>query len=349
MRIKLHGDGRGLSPAEQARALCALPDQSLLAPDSYGEGGAVSRLERKMARLLGKSAAVLLPTGIMANLLALRALCGARRRAVAVQEESHLYRDAGDGAAALAGLTLLPLGRGRVCFEPRELEAAAALLEDGKAPRGLGAISVESPVRRLEGRHLGYARWARLVGAARRLGAKVHLDGARLLLAAAATGVPARLYAALADTVYVSLYKYLGAPAGAMLAGPGPVIEDVRRERRVFGGALPEAAFIAAPVLARLDGFPERFGAALRRGRALWAGLRGVRGLSVETFPDGTNIALLRVRRPRPALFRARLRRAGVELGRFDAARGVFYLQVNETILDAAPGALLAAFREAAK
>ncbi len=347
--VKFYGDGRDLSPAEMVRALAGLRGRGALTADRYGEKGTVARLEHALAGRLGKPAAMFVPTGTLANLLAVRALCAGRRRLVAVQRDSHLYNDSGDGAAALAGLTLLPLGGERPGFTAADLEAAARHAGSGKVPFELGAVALECPVRARHGRASSFRELARISALSRRLGAGVHLDGARLFLASAASGVPVRRYAALADTVYVSLYKYFDAPSGAVLAGPRGLIEGLRRERRVFGGTLPEATLTAALALKGLSGFEGRFKTALTAGRRLFAALRRLPGLRLETFPDGTNIALLRLRRARPAAFSARLKRSGVLLGRFDASLEAFHLQVNETILGKTAAELAAVFRKAAR
>lgn len=347
--VKFFGDGRGPSPADRVRALAELCERGALEDDAYGAGGSVAALERALARRLGKPSALFLPTGTLANLLAVRALCRGPRRLVAVQRDSHLFNDAGDGAAALAGLTLLPLGGHSPGFSAEDLKGAVRGAGAGKVPLELGAVALECPVRRRHGRLVPFKELSRVAALARRLGAGVHLDGARLFLAPAASGVALRRYAALADTVYVSLYKYFDAPSGAVLAGPAPLIAALRRERRVFGGTLPEATLAAALALRGLDGFEARFARALRAGRRLLAALGRVSGLSVEAFPDGTNIALLRPRRVRPAAFAARLRRGGVLLGPYDAAAGAFHLQVNETILEKDVPVLVAAFRAAAQ
>src|SRR5436190_16714698 len=122
-RILATGDGLHLSPQEYARLLARLTEAGVEA-DSYSIGGVVEKLEARMAAALGKEAAVWLPTGTLANHVAVRMLAGNRRR-VLVQAESHLFNDCGDCAQTLSGLHLVPLARGKGSFTLQDVEAAA--------------------------------------------------------------------------------------------------------------------------------------------------------------------------------------------------------------------------------
>src|SRR4051794_2122278 len=106
--VQFRSDGLGLPPLAYARLLAEIAQCQGIAPDDYSRGGVVAELETRMAALLGKEAAVFLPTGTLANHLALRLLTGPRRR-VLVQRESHLYCDEGDAAQQLSGFNLVPL------------------------------------------------------------------------------------------------------------------------------------------------------------------------------------------------------------------------------------------------
>ncbi len=282
-----------------------------------------------------------MPTGTLANLLATRAM-GAGRGRVAVQETSHLYNDCGDAAASLAGMTLVPLAPGRAWFTVEELRSAAARSGEGKVARPLAAVSVEWPVRRCLGQAAPLEELSAISRFCRARSIGLHLDGARLFVAAAARGVPVRRVAALFDTVYVSLYKCFGTPAGAVLAGPRRLIEGLAAERRRFGGCLAESTLLAGLALERVDGLERRLAAALARGERLFAELKR-RGADVELPAHGTNVAILRAG---PEL-RARLMRQGVALRSRDAARRGYVLSVNETILRRPPAELAAAFLRA--
>src|SRR5438034_1787799 len=123
-RVYAFGDGIPHTPLEYARLLTRVTEPGQVMADDYSRGGAVEQLETKMASLLGKEAAVWLPTGTLANHLAVRLLAGNKRR-VLVQAESHLYRDEGDCAQTLSSLNLIPLAPDSATFTLAEVEAAA--------------------------------------------------------------------------------------------------------------------------------------------------------------------------------------------------------------------------------
>jgi threonine aldolase len=345
--VVFRGDGEPRSPRARIEALAAFEAERGVEPDDYSRGGTVAELERAMASLLDREAAVFLPTGTLANHLALRRLCTGRPR-VLVQAEGHIYNDTGDGASALSGLNLVPLAPGRPAFTLDEVAAAIERSETGRVANPVGAIVIESPVRRQHGRVMPYAEMRAVVEYCRARGVGTHLDGARLFMMSAATGLPVRAYAALFDTVYVSLWKYLGAPFGAILAGPSALCADLYHERRMFGGSLPGAWMAAALALAGAAGFEERFAAAMARGRALCAALSALPGVDATPFEDGSNIVPLRLP---PAVERAPFAAALLERGIVVSADGTppefVPLTINPTILRRPLDELVAAFAAA--
>ena len=146
-RVDFTGDGVPLSAAEYAQLLARLAT-SAIELDKYSRGGPVVALERQFATLLGKEAAVFMPSGTLANHLAVRALAGARRRVV-VQQTSHLYNDSGDCAHEFSALTLLPLAPGLATFSWDDAAAELSRAAGGRVLTEVGAISIETPVRRL--------------------------------------------------------------------------------------------------------------------------------------------------------------------------------------------------------
>ncbi len=257
--VQFRSDGLGLSPAEYARLLAEIAEPRGIDIDDYSRGGVVAELEERMAALLGKEAAVFLPTGTLANHLAVRRLTTGRGRRVLVQQESHLWNDEGDCATHLSGLTLVPLAPGRATITLAEIEQAVAGAPEMRVAVPVGAISIETPVRRVAGEAFDPAELRAISAFARERGIGLHLDGARLLIEAAYTGIAPADTAALFDTVYVSLWKYLNAASGAILAGPRALLDGLYHERRMFGGSLPHAWPYAAVALHFLDGFAERF------------------------------------------------------------------------------------------
>ena len=334
-RVHFRSDGLALSPADYARLLAHLAEGSGIEADEFSCDGVVAQLEQRMAAMLGKETAVFLPSGTLANNLALR-LLAQRGRRVLVQRESHIYNDTGDGAQELTGLTLIPLAPERASFTLEEAAAEVERAEAGRVLAPVGVISIESPVRRLAGEVFDFTEMRRIAGFARERGIGLHLDGARLFLASPYSGIAPETYAALFDTVYVSLYKYFNAAGGAVLAGPRQLLENLYHQRRMFGGSLRQAWPYAAVALHYLDGFAERFGRAVAAADALFDALRGHRCCEIQRSATGTNVARLRVGGSDAAGLPERLLARGVAIRpalHSATDRAEFELYTNETIL----------------
>jgi len=333
--VQFRSDGLALSALAYARLLAEIAERREIAADEYSRGGVVAELEARMADLLGKEAAVFMPTGTLANHLALRLLTGAGRR-VLVQRESHLYCDEGDAVQQLSGLNLVPLAAGRAAFTIEEVMAEAAAPADARVAVPVGAISIETPVRRMDGAGFDFAEMRRIAGFARERGFGLHLDGARLLIESVYTGIAPAAYAALFDTVYVSLWKYLNAASGAILAGPHALLDGLYQQRRMFGGSLPHAWPDAAVALHFLDGFADRFAAAMAASERLLAALREHPRVSVIQPHGATNVTVLRVAGGEAVDLPQRLARAGIAIRpprRVSLDGAEFTLHINETIL----------------
>lgn len=339
-------DGVFSSAAEQARLMAKLATEHKADVDQYGHGGSVTALEQEMATILGKERAIFLPTGTMANRLALQALVGERRR-VLVSRESHTYNDEGDGPQRLSGLSLVPLAPGRATFAVDDIEAEVRRFQGGPPPPPIGAIGIECPVRRQDGRLFDYAEMKRISLYAREHNIRLHLDGARLQIACAYSGVSPAQYGAVVDTVYVSLYKHLSAPGGAILAGSGRVIEEVARLRHGSGGLLWTAWPQATIALHYLNGFAERFGEAVRRAEQFFELLGNDARFRLERLADGTNISLLHVTTSDVAAWTKRLIGHGIIVLPPRAGVLSVRLHTNETLLRRSPEEIAGVFNAA--
>jgi threonine aldolase len=140
-------DGLNLSSREYANLLMKLADEGKIKPDFYSNGGVVEELENKFAKLLGKESGVFMPTGTLANHIAIRKLSGNNRRVI-VQEQSHFYNDTGDCTQILSGLNLIPLGTNAVEFSLQDVEKVIAKTKLGRVQAQIGTIAIETPVRR---------------------------------------------------------------------------------------------------------------------------------------------------------------------------------------------------------
>ena len=328
-RVRMIGDGLGFSPKELADIWTQLATTGEIEPDSYSNGGTVEHLENACAAVLGKERAIFMPTGTLANHLAVRALAGGTGRAI-VQAESHLYNDSGDCVQTLTNMPLVALGPNQASFSIAQLETAVERAQTGRVETPIRVISVETPVRRRFGETFDANELERVVSFAKQRGIKLHLDGARIFLQAAYENRPVSDYTAPFDTVYVSLYKYFNAPSGAILAGPRSLLDGMFHTRRMFGAGLPAAWPFAAVAHYYLPEFTARFRQAIDNAET-WTGLiSDHNAFVVERINNGTNLFRLRVTGTDPLRFRTRLNRAGVSVGR-PSNTGQFLIAVNET------------------
>ncbi|MBP3985554.1 hypothetical protein J5837_14165 [Pseudoxanthomonas helianthi] len=326
--VWLVGDSAPPDPVAMSARLAELVRANPDVRDRYQEKGAVEALEHAFAKLLGKEDCAFFPSGTLANNVAVRLLCGDQRRAL-VQEESHLYRDESDAAQRLSGINLLPLAPGRASPTLDEVRAAIDASENGPYPMKIGAVSLETPVRRADGEMVPLAVVRDIAKLARAHGARLHLDGARLLLAPPAFDLAA--YVAEFDTVYVSLYKYLDAPFGAVLAGSKQDVAEARDLRHVYGGALYQGWMPAVLALDALPKFGPDIAQAHQRTRQLVSALVASGKVRERSSPQASNVFWLEMKQALAEAAFERGRQAGIRVGRWKDGRIPLY--ANTTLL----------------
>jgi threonine aldolase len=274
-------------PTEGMRAAMAAAE---VGDEQLREDPTVNELQRRAAELLGHEAALFLPTATMANQIALRVLTRPGGELLAEERTHVLIYEAG-GPAVHSGLVTrgLPGEAGRLApAQLREAVAAADFLQPSSA------VVLENTHRSAGGRVWPLEVFAEVVATARELGLAVHLDGARLMNASVASGVPAAEYGRLADTVTLCCSKGLGCPLGALLAGPAERIEEAWQGKFLFGGAMRQAGIVAAAALYALDHHVERLGEDHGRARRLAEALAAA-GLPVDPEQVETNFVALPV------------------------------------------------------
>jgi len=255
--------------------------------DVYGRDPTVNELEERAAALLGKEACVLVPTGTMANLVALLALTS-RGDAVVLEEQSHIACAEAGGVASVAGcMPLLVAGRHGV-LRPEDVEGVLLPPDEHRPQPTL--LCLENTHNRGGGTVTTPAETAALRALCDEHALRLHLDGARLFNAAVALEAEPAALAAGAHTVSFCLSKGLGAPVGSVLAGPAQTIALARRMRKLLGGGMRQAGVLAAAGLVALDGWRERLAADHRRAVALASRLATLPGLHVDPEAVATNI-----------------------------------------------------------
>ncbi len=321
--------------------------------EQRGEDPTVNKLQLRVAELLGKEAALWFPGGTMCNFVAVK-VHTKPGDAIVADGMAHIIRAESAGVAFSCGVLIEPIATERGVFTASQLRDAVGRLQTAPTPYG-------PPVRLVcvEQTHNfgGGAVWSeeelRAVSeASDDLGLAVHIDGARLLNASAATGVAASTFAALADSVWIDFTKGLGAPIGAVLAGSAPFIAEARRYKHMFAGAMRQAGIAAAGCLHALDHHVGRLVEDHAHARRLAEGLGRIPGIIVRTPRPETNMVFFDVVDAglANAEFLDEMLRAGVRMGQVRGRiRAVTHLDVSaedieralraaEDIMNRAPG-----------
>ena len=322
-------------PTEGMRAAIAAAD---VGDEQRREDPTVNLLQDRAAALLGQEAALFLPTATLANQIALK-LHSRPGEVLVAERHSHVVIYEYGGAAVHSGLMVETIEGCGGRFGLAELDAAT-VPSTKAADQRASVLAVENTHNSSGGRCWPLDELAAITGAARERGLRAHLDGARLLNAAAATGVEAAVIGAHFDTVTLCLSKGLGCPLGALLAGSSDTIERAWREKHLFGGAMRQAGIIAAAGVYALDHHVERLADDHARARRLAEGWHAA-GLPVDLDQVETNFVQLDVGRlglGRDEAF-VRLRERGVGLSSTihpTIVRAVTHLDVDDADIDRA-------------
>lgn len=283
--IDLRSDTVTRPTAAMRRAMA----EAVVGDDVLGDDPTVIGLQERVAALMGKEAAVFVPSGTMANQTALRAHCEPGDEVIC-HKDSHIIHYETGSPAALSGVMIRPLEGELGMFQVSDVEGAVRpdqhhfarsrlVVCENTHNRGGGAVW---PVEQLHG----------VARRARELGLRTHLDGARLWNASAATGISVAEYAKPFDTVSCCFSKGLGAPAGSAVCGSREVIARVHRFRKMFGGTMRQSGILAAACVHALEHHRERLKEDHANAKRLEAGLRQVSGLSIA-MPVTTNMVFV--------------------------------------------------------
>jgi len=270
-------------PSAAMRAAMAAAE---VGDDVYGEDPTVNALQARAARRTGKEAALFVPSGTMANQASIRALTR-HGDLVLASEGAHIVRYESGAAAALSGVQVATIGRAGL-FDADDVRCAITPPDHHNAPTTL--VALENTHNAAGGRIFPYDALTAIAHVARERGLRLHLDGARIFNAEAASGIPVAQWAEPFDTVSFCLSKGLGAPVGSLVCGTAATIDRVHRIRKMLGGGMRQAGILAAAGLYALEHNVHRLADDHAHARRLASGLVDL-GLVVDPFP-ATNIVI---------------------------------------------------------
>lgn len=347
--VKFFYDGETFAPTAYINLLQQINSTKPIEQDAYGIGGPLTALEKKFEEITGKERAIFMPTGTMANQLAIAVLSGENTK-VFVQETSHVYRDEADAAQSVFNKRLIPLAQGKTFFTTEELQQSVDYHNRGEVFKsGIGAVSIENPVRRTDGRLVPIEEIRDIAAYCRKNNFKLHLDGARIYMASAWSGISIKEYASYFDTIYISLYKYLGASAGAILCGDKSVIDKMEHLIKIHGGSMYGNWTNAAVALHRLEGIEARLQKTIKNSEEIFTSLNKLPDIKINPLDGGTNIYVLRLS---PSVNGKKMRELlsgqGILLGNPNNNNEI-RITVNETLLYKDTGAIIESFKSAVK
>lgn len=333
--INLYSDTQTLPTPAMREAMARAP----VGDEQRMEDPSVNRLCEMTAGLLGKEAAVFLPSGTMCNELAIRVHCSAGDEVIA-DRTSHIVHFEGGAPAALSGVMVAALDGERGVYTGEQARAAVRDPANRYAPRSR-LLAVEQTANLGGGTVWPAEALREVVEAANEHGLATHMDGARMLNAAVASGVPAGALAEGFDTVWIDLSKGLGCPVGAVLATSRERLDEVWRWKQRLGGAMRQAGILAAAGIHALEHHVDRLADDHRHARRFAEGVAGIPGLDVDLPAIESNIVYFRVTEEAGRSAREvsdALAEQGVSIGALGPRllRAVTHLDVDAAGVDAA-------------
>jgi threonine aldolase len=333
MAIDLRSDTVTKPSAAMRRAMA----EAEVGDDQYGEDPTVNRLQDRIAGMLGKEAAIVVPSGTMANQIAVKILTNPGEEVV-IGDECHLVWHEAGAAAANSGVQFMTVGKGGL-FTVADFCAAFKPAGHFMFP-ATSLVAIENTHNRGGGFVFPQDEAEAICKAARERGVRTYLDGARLFNAAAASGGSVAQLAAPFDVVSVALSKGLGCPVGSLVAGSRTDMAKAIRVRRMFGGAMRQAGIIAAAGLYALDANLARLPEDHANARRMAERLAALNGISIDLATVQTNIVIFRLeeRMPDAAAVAARAKGEGVLVSVFSprTLRAVAHLDVTREECDRA-------------
>jgi threonine aldolase len=261
--------------------------------EQRGEDPSTTALQERVAELLGKEAAVFLPSGTMCNQIAMLVHCRPGDEVLGA-EHTHVFTSEAGGGSALAGVQTWPIACERGIF--RGAEVAVAVRDPSRHAPRTRLVVIEQTVNRGGGAVWPLASIADVAAAARERGLLVHMDGARLLNAVVASGIPAKTMTAHCDSAWLDLSKGLGCPIGGVLAGTRDFIDEAWRWKHRLGGAMRQSGIVAAAGLYALDNNVERLAEDHANAARLAACIAEIKGVRLMNPRPETNIVYFDVR-----------------------------------------------------
>jgi threonine aldolase len=318
-----------------------------LGDEQLGEDPTTKRLEERVADLLGKDAAVFMPSGTMCNQIAVAVHCRSGDEVLAA-DTAHLFFSEGGGSAVLANAQTWPIKADFGLFTGADLKAALRDPANRYQPRSR-LVVMEQTANIGGGRIWPLAQIADVAKVARGAGMSVHMDGARLFNAVVASGISAKAYSAPFDSVWVDLSKGLGCPVGAVMAGSKDFITEAWRWKQRIGGAMRQSGIIAAAGLYALDHNIEKLSQDNANAKRLGADISAIPGLELAMPAVESNIVFFKVTKPgmTSAKLMAKLLEQQVRMSIFsgDRIRAVTHLDVNAAEIETAAKTLAAVMR----